>query len=204
MGRPLYKNGKGGKEMKRNPSFKFNGNELFYLDNEYNSTSLNERSVEIPIVLSICPLTEGVLEVGNVLNHYYGIDHPVVDIKEEGRGVINEDIRTVRIRSVFSRSISISTIEHIGGLSDMIDAINKIKLMLSPGGELICTLPIGYRKEANHLVFDCPELFSNQWFMKRISDNNEWEQVEKKDVRGVKYGRPWKWANSIMIGRCKK
>jgi len=59
----------------------------------YNTTWRNERAIEIPVVYDIVAQETGdILEVGNVLSHYFHINHDVVDKYEKAEGVTNEDI----------------------------------------------------------------------------------------------------------------
>ena len=72
----------------------FKGEEYKYFYHHHNTNSNNERAVEIPIV---CKLMNEykyfeLLEIGNVLSHYFNLDHDVVDKYEKAEGVINEDV----------------------------------------------------------------------------------------------------------------
>src|SRR5439155_26790749 len=62
-----------------------------YFYHPYNQTYCNERAVEIPIVWplvrSVPP--ERVLEVGNVLSHYFPTRHAIIDKFEHAPGVQN-------------------------------------------------------------------------------------------------------------------
>jgi Asp-tRNA(Asn)/Glu-tRNA(Gln) amidotransferase A subunit family amidase len=75
-------------------SFRFRGKSYRYFRHEYNSTWLHERAVEVPIVYGLVRKHRAgrVLEIGNVLPHYFPVDHDVVDKYEPGERVINQDI----------------------------------------------------------------------------------------------------------------
>src|SRR5579863_6521181 len=83
-----YKNFKGGRTLT------FQGRTYQYVYEEYNLSVQNERAVEIPIAREYVSQyqPDQVLEIGNVLAHYYPISHHVLDKYEVAPGVINEDI----------------------------------------------------------------------------------------------------------------
>jgi len=62
-------------------TFTFNGKEYKYFIHTYNPTWRKERSVEIPIIKEIVRKFKGkeILEVGNVLSHYYPVNHDILD-----------------------------------------------------------------------------------------------------------------------------
>ena len=70
----------------RAKTFQFDGREYEYLYHPYNRTWKNERGVEIPIFRELLLNHKGkrVLEVGNVLSHYFPIHHEVVNNYEVG------------------------------------------------------------------------------------------------------------------------
>ena len=92
---------------------------LQLFDHPYNTTILNERAVEIPVVMAWLyrgdPLGD-VLEVGNVLQHYGDVlDVPtrrIVDRYETGPHVENLDVFDITGR--YDTIITISTVEHVG------------------------------------------------------------------------------------------
>ena len=60
-------------------AFLFNGKKYHYFYNIINNTWMNERSVEIPIVIEVVNRIKSkkILEVGNVLANYYSIPHEI-------------------------------------------------------------------------------------------------------------------------------
>src|SRR5713226_728772 len=62
-------------------TFALGGETYQYFYDDYNLTWCNERTVEIPIIWrAVCENKERrVLEVGNVLSHYFSTSHLVVD-----------------------------------------------------------------------------------------------------------------------------
>ena len=55
-----------------------------------------------------------ILELGNVLSHYYPVHHDIVDKYEKSSGVSNVDIRDFDTSKDYDLVVSISTFEHIG------------------------------------------------------------------------------------------
>jgi hypothetical protein len=80
--------------FKASRTFTFQGEVYRYFYHPYNITWRNERAVEVPIVWKIVNKYVGrnVLEVGNVLSHYFPVHHDVLDKYEKAKGVINEDV----------------------------------------------------------------------------------------------------------------
>ena len=152
-------------------TFVLNSTKHDYFYHRYNMTILNERFIEVPIVKEYINdyIGENILEIGNVLSHYFNVKkefsttYTIVDKYETGPGVLNKDIIGFHPEKKFNLIISISTIEHVGRDETPEDptkadiAIKKIKSMLAPGGTFVCTIPIGYNKnlEKNmHNLFD--------------------------------------------------
>lgn len=61
------------KMLKSRRTFAFRGDAHRYFYHRYNTTWRNERTVEIPIILEVLNKSKGksILEVGNVLSHYF-------------------------------------------------------------------------------------------------------------------------------------
>lgn len=128
--------------------------ELEYLDEPYNSTRINERAVEVPVAKYVLDAETrrgnkhlDVLEIGNVLKHYYpDLTHDVIDRDEDHPGVTHQkDLLDGELGvGQYDLIISVSTLEHIGGAfeADFFDAIMTIEqYLLKPGGLLFFTVP---------------------------------------------------------------
>jgi hypothetical protein len=100
----------------RREQFRFRGqtHDCFYA--RYNMTWAGERMVEIPIGRALLEAQPGgrILEVGNVLPHYFPTRHEIVDKFEHGPGVLNVDILEFAPPHRYDLILSISTFEHIG------------------------------------------------------------------------------------------
>lgn len=191
----------------RAKTFRFNGREYEYLYHPYNKTWKNERGVEIPIFRELLLEHEGkrVLEVGNVLSHYFPIQHEVVDKYEVSSGVINKDIVEFAPQDKYDLIVSISTLEHIGWDEQpqapikLLQAIDHLRsACLAPSGKLVASLPIGYNRYFDYLQTRGKSPFTTQHFLKRISKRNYWVESDWEQCRDVAYGRSV--ANAIVIG----
>jgi SAM-dependent methyltransferase len=189
--------------------FTVGGQRYRYFAGRYNSAWHNERTVEVAIALNQINRQAGrrVLEVGNVLSHYVPCDHEVVDKYERGVRVRNVDVLEFRPDGRYDLIISVSTLEHVGWDEDLKEwdkpmrAVSHLVSLLSPGGTLLITLPLGYNPRVDAALqgdaFDLDHLT----FLKRISRDNRWQEVTKDKILGTEYGRPFPAANVVAIGR---
>jgi hypothetical protein len=192
----------------RPPFFYFEGDTFAYFDHPYNHTIKNERAIEIPIVKryydQVAP--QEILEVGNVLSHYFPTKHQVLDKYEQQPGVINQDASSYRSRKKYALIISISTFEHIGwdeyprDPQKIATTIANLFSLLKKGGRLIFTVPLGYNHDLDTLIRADQIGFTHQFFMKRLTSNNKWQQQNATIIKGAKYNYPFPNANELMIG----
>jgi len=187
------------------------GKEIFYFYHRHNRTFENERAIEIPIVWSFVQKarTEGnsILEFGNVLSHYFGVDHAIVDLYEKARGVMNIDIVDFNLSRTYDLVVSISTLEHVGydtgekqDDEKPLRALGKLVSLVSPGGTMVITMPLGYNPNIDSLIKNKPDAFGKLYFLKRISRDNRWEWSCFENVAEAKYGAPFPAANALAIG----
>ncbi len=182
--------------------------EYRYFVHGYNQTWRNERAVEIPIALGQLDQRRGgrVLEVGNVMAHYGRRGHEVVDKYESDPGVRNADILDMEADHPYDLILAISTLEHVGFDEEERDAdkprraVERMVGMLAPGGTLLVTVPLGYNESLDTHLRDRTIAFDELRFLKRISADNRWREVAARDVEGVAYGRPFRWANGLAVG----
>jgi len=187
--------------------FRFNGQKFSYFEHPYNRTWLNERAVEIPIIWNLMKqyAPSDVLEIGNVISHYFDFGHVIVDKYEKAHGVIQQDVVQLNLPGRFSLIATISTLEHVGWdetprVSEKhLAAIANLKQHLAPNGLLVATFPIGYNSNmdddlnAGRLGFDDIQYF------KRLTVE-DWQQVSADNTRGAIYNSPFRAANAIAIG----
>lgn len=188
--------------------FIFQGKTYRYFYHLFNYTFLTERAVEIPIaqeaVLSY--RKKKVLEVGNVLAHYFDLPHEIVDKYEKGPGVSNEDIVDFNPGKKYDLIISVSTLEHIGWdekprqPQKILQAVKKMKSLLTKQGSIIVTLPLGQNPQLDRLLNQNRLGFTQKYYLKRISFSNSWQEVDKKAVTNAIYSYPYAGANGLVIG----
>lgn len=146
------------------------------------------------------------LEVGNVLSHYFRINHDVVDKYEKTGRVINEDITYFQPNHKYDLIVSISTFEHIGFDENPMDpdkilvAIKNIRNLLALAGRAVITLPLGYHPELDDLLKEEKMQFDEKYCMKRISRLNSWVEVKWDTVRNPTYDKPFRFANWLFVG----
>jgi SAM-dependent methyltransferase len=186
----------------------FQGRTYPFLYARYNLTVRNERAIELPIFWDAVQRQrpEQVLEVGNVLAHYFPIKHTVVDKYERGPRVINEDVVDYRPGRTFDLIVAISTLEHVGWDEEPRDppkirrAIETLRGLLSPQGRLVISLPLGYNTEVDRLVRERALPFTTAGYLKRVTADNQWREVDWEGVQGAEYNYRIPTANAVVLG----
>lgn len=197
--------------FRRERSFTYKNHKYAYFYHPYNSTWDNERAVEIPVVMRKLKLFKGkkILEVGNVLSHYYPVEWDVLDKFEKGTGVIKQDVVSFLPPSKYNLIVSISTLEHIGFDDDIrdphkiIEALQNLKKnCLEQDGGMIFTMPLGYNTSMDNLLFNDKLGFDEKNYLKKIS-KNEWIEVKKEELGDVTHGATYIEASAIVIVELK-
>ena len=192
-------------------TFHFNGNKLKYFQHTHNLAYQNERKVEIPIAAwFLCSQNRDakVLEVGNVLGNYgFRERRDVLDKYDSSPGVINQDVVDFSPKEKYDAIVSVSTLEHVGwdeadrDPGKIPEAIRNLRdNCMLPGGTMLVTLPLGYNTYFDEYIKSGGSIFSEQYFLKRVSTNNKWEQVKYTEVSSSKFGEPFNNANAMFIG----
>ena len=186
--------------------FAFQGDTYPYFYHAYNRAYMNDRTWEVPVGQKLVRECGGdVLEVGNVLGHYGPIQHTVLDKYEQGAGIVNEDAETFQ-GGPYDLIVSISTIEHIGWDEErkdpdkVIRALDNLKALLKPGGKLVITFPLGYNPPLDSRLESGALGFSETYYMKRISQDNQWKEATWDEVKGSEFGKPFNNGNGDVIG----
>ncbi len=179
-----------------------------YFYHPYNRTWKNERAVEVPIIWDIVGEQKGkrILEVGNVLSHYFDIDHDILDKYERADGVINQDAADFRTIERYDLIVSISTLEHVGWDENprepekVLRAIDNLKSLLAPKGKMVVTLPVGQNPNLDKLLRERKIRFTRLQCLERISGDNRWVESDWGHVQNAEYNKPFPAANGLVIG----
>ena len=194
----------------------FRSRRVFFVDGKgfryrfswYNSTWSNERAVEIPLIWDIVQSHRGkrVLEVGNVLSHYFPIVHDVLDKYERSAGVLNEDVVDFCPDQKYDLIVSISTLEHVGWDEEpvepekVIKAIEQLRTKMNKNATFVFTVPLAYHTTLDKHIRQKTLNLSRMVFMKRTTRDNQWVEATLAEVQNLKFNDPYPYASSIMIG----
>ncbi len=148
----------------RGGGFTLGGESYRLLRRRYGLTWVTERAVEVPVAARVVERHRGerVLEVGNVLSHYTAVGHEVVDKYEPGPGVRNVDVLELPAEPAFDLIVSVSTLEHVGRderprrPERAAQALEHLRRLLRPGGELFATVPAGYNPDLDAALVGGP------------------------------------------------
>lgn len=152
-----------------------------------------------------------ILEVGNVLSHYFKVTHEVVDKYEMGTDIINKDITRFASKKRYKLIVSISTLEHVGfdekpkKPEKCLLVFKNVKKLLDRGGKFVFTIPVGYNLYLDEGIRDERIRIDELYGMRRISKENRWvEEYWRDTIEKSKYGVPYPFGNGIIIGIIKK
>jgi len=195
-------------------TFQFQGKSYQYFSHPYNAAWRNERIIEVPIISEIINNHKGksILEVGNVLSHYFTIKHTILDKYEKGSRVINQDALEYTATEKYDLIVSISTLEHIGWFwyenprtyRKVCTAIENLTRALKPSGKMVITIPKGQNFKLDELIRKGEIQFDELYCLKRISRDNQWVETTYADIQNIEYGKPFPGANAVVIGIINK
>ncbi|MEA2098381.1 MAG: hypothetical protein U9P70_04910 [Patescibacteria group bacterium] len=196
------------KLFKSSETFEFQGKKYNYFFHLYNATWRSERAVEVPIVMEIVKnnLGKEILELGNVLSHYFPFEHDILDKYDKSKKVIRQDVEDFKPTKKYDLIVSISTIEHIGWDESPRDntkiekSINVLKNCLNPNGKIVITFPQGYNSVLDELDKREKLQFTKKYCLVRLSRNNLWKEIPWSKNCNKKFGKPYNNANAIIVG----
>lgn len=189
-------------------TFRIGDRSVPYFVHHYNRAWRNERSVELALAFEFLDRhSQGrLLEVGNVMAHYGRTGHDILDKYENSPGVLNDDIVDLAPSVPYDALLSISTLEHVGwdetprDREKTVTAYRAIRSAVRDGGPILLTCPIGQNDYLDEHIaagrIDFPEIH----YLKRVSKDNDWEEVALHDVIGSRYDTPYRNANALFIG----
>jgi len=195
--------------LKTPRTFTFQGRRYRYFYHLYNRAYENSRVVEVPIVWEMVRQYRGrnILEVGNVLSHYFTITHDVLDKYEKAPGVINEDAASYQTVKKYDLIVSISTFEHIGWDENpreptkVIHAIENLRNCLASNGRMVATVPLAYNPEMDRFFREKRIEFSARHFLRQISRGNIWAQATWDEVCNARREYPCAMAVVTFVSR---
>lgn len=200
------------KVFRSNKFFYFQKRKFQYYYHPYNNTVASERIIEIPISKYILDQYEHegkqILEMGNVLSHYFPTTHDILDKYEKGTDVINEDVVNFKPSKKYDLIISVSTMEHVGWTygekknpDKFLKGVENLKKLLKNNGTMAVTFPLFYRQDLSELIAKKKMPFNKNYFMKRISFLNEWVEIGFNEaMKGNWYDKYFANANILYIG----
>lgn len=180
-------------------TFTYRGQTLDYFDHPYNTTVLNERSIEVPVARAFIERQTGRgVEVGNVLGHYGPTSWRVVDRWEEALGVDNDDL--FDITGQYDWLVSVSTVEHVGTWpGEPIDpsrAVDAVKHLSTIADLMILTVPFGQNEPLDVAIL-ADSLGAD------VSTTMVWSEHGWTEHDGPKWGprrHPSIWPSALWIG----
>jgi hypothetical protein len=187
-------------------TFELNGKTYQYFYNDYNTTGRNERKVEVPVFMDEISKHQGqrILEVGNVISHYYPVTWDVVDLYEEAPGVINQNISCYTTPDKYDFVFSVSTMEHTGYGNELIAGFDNIfNCLLKPGCEMFLSLPWAYNRDFEHRLLSGELGYARSYFMKQ-EPAGIFTQCTLGDLEGIKYDKPYFAGNGFVLSYLKR
>jgi len=131
--------------------------------------------------------------------------HTVLDKFETAASVINEDITAWQTDRRFALILSISTFEHIGfddaegqSREKILAAIAACRALLTPDGRLVITVPLGYNPDLDELI-ETDTLGEDLVSFLLRSGPRDWAEVARAEAVGTPFGRPFPYANALMV-----
>jgi hypothetical protein len=190
-----------------NRTFDFHGRRIHYVRHHYNRAWRNERCVELGLAYDFIARHPGrTLELGNVLAHYRRVHHDVLDKYENSPDVINADIVDFEPARPYDVLLSISTLEHVGWderprePDKVLRAYARMLSLIGPNGAMLVTAPLGQNPHLDEYVHDGRLAFPVRRFLKRVSKDNEWRELDEAEVKGAVWGSPFHGTNALFVG----
>ena len=189
-------------------ALRFQGAELELFYHRYNMTWACERCAEIPIGKFYLEQFRDrrILEVGNVLSHYFPRLHDVLDKFEKGNGIINQDIVDFTPSERYDLVLSISTFEHIGfddeatvpSAQKIPAALTACRKLLATDGKLVITVPIGYNPQLDRLIREQELGTKKECYFERTAFSI-WRETSRSEALARQYRQPFPYANAILV-----
>jgi hypothetical protein len=190
-------------------TFEFEGKTYHYFFHPYCTTWGNERTVAVPILWNLVKRYEAkgknILEVGNMLSYYFKVRHDILDKYEITEGVINEDVVDYKSPKKYDLIISVLTLPEVGWYESPRDptkticALQNLKTLLSPGGEIAVAMGLGINPEFDKSLGNKTIEFEKQGYLRHLK-GYKWQESDLEDVMSIKYDKSVPTANAVMVG----
>ncbi|MEO1655846.1 MAG: hypothetical protein AAFU64_20055 [Bacteroidota bacterium] len=188
-------------------SFQMGGKAYPYFVHPYNATWRNERGVEIALMADFLKKNAGkhMLEIGNVATYYGFDDHQVIDKYEVHPRAQNIDIMDFQPEKPFDALFAISTFEHVGWDESpkqpekIKSALERLIQLVAHPDQVLITLPLGYNDYLDQMVADKTMPFQQEYFLKRTSKQNDWEECDRQEALRYPYGSSYPAANTLLV-----
>ena len=197
------------KIFKSSETFEFQGKIYHYFFHPYCTTWRNERTIAVPILWNIVKRYEAkgrnILEVGNMLSYYFKVSHDVLDKYEVTDGVINEDVVDYKSAKKYDLIISVLTLPEVGWYESprdstkIIRALENLKTILSPAGEIAVVMGLGINPELDTSLGNNTIGSEKQGWLKHLR-GYRWQESNWEDVMHIKYDKSVPTANAVMVG----
>ena len=197
------------KIFKSSETFEFQGKTYRYFFHPYCTTWRNERTVAVPILWNFVKRYEAkgknILEVGNMLSYYFKVGHDILDKYEIMEGVINQDVVDYKSSKKYDLIISVLTLPEVGWYelprdpTKTIRALENLKTLLSPGGEIAVVMGLGINPEFDTSLGNKTIEFEKQGYLKHLK-GYRWQESDGEDVIHIKYDKSVPTANVVMVG----
>jgi hypothetical protein len=146
------------------------------------------------------------LEVGNVMARYLdGPERVVVDKYEQSPGVLNVDVMDYWPGVTFDWIVACSTLEHVGWDESCVEpdkalrALDHLRTLLSLGGRLFVTWPLGYHPSIDAAVLHGD--LAPEWSVTfRRTPLNRWVQTTVSHMGQPDYDHDRGRARTIWVG----
>jgi hypothetical protein len=183
--------------------FTFGGKDFWYEHNDYNSTSQNERTVEVPLGRAFLRHYDHVVEVGAVMPYYGAIDHVTIDLFDSWIGCVRADAETKNYHG--QNVLSISTVEHLGApewsygeiVRDDSKPVRFLDKLINSADHYLVTWALGQHKQLDIWAMRICKLY----YLKRVNQANEWREVGHLAIEhwAAQYGRPYPFGNVVAV-----